>query len=217
MKRYLDRIQAGKTLADQIEKAHPELKKNDDVLIYALPRGGVPVASEIAKALELPLDVFIVRKIGHPMNEEFAIGAVSALGGLILNSALLDHGAGSLDDLNPILSKAQNELARREALYRKNKPYPDLQKKMILLVDDGIATGMTIKAAIEGIRRCHVKKIFIAVPVCAIEAYHALKPLVDDFICPMIVEHLGAVGAFYDDFTQVSDDEVIHTLSTSAF
>ncbi len=208
MNRYDDRYQAGKILADQLKS----YANNPDVLILALPRGGVPVAYEIAKALSAPLDIFVVRKLGVPHHEELAFGAIASSEATVYNQDIIQAYQLSASDINAVLLKERNELARRESKYRGSKPFPDLHDKIIILVDDGIATGATMRVAIKALRHQYPQRIVLAVPVAAISVLEELSHLVDEIVCPIKPQDLYAVGAWYDNFSQTLDEEVFKLL-----
>ncbi|KTD66647.1 phosphoribosyltransferase [Legionella santicrucis] len=208
---YSDRYQAGHVLADLLK----DYASRTDVIILALPRGGVPVAYEIAKKLSLELDIFIVRKLGVPGHEEFAMGAIASGGIVALNEEVLSTLHIEKDAVNNVLQSEQSELSRRESVYRGNKSFPDLMEKTIILVDDGIATGYTMRAAIAALKQKHPAKIIIAVPVAARSTCDELASLVDSIICPLRPVNFYAVGLWYNDFSQTTDDEVIKLLAIS--
>lgn len=208
---YSDRYQAGLVLADLLK----DYSKKTDVIILALPRGEVPVAYEIAKKLSLELDIFIVRKLGLPGHEEFAMGAIASGGTVALNEEVLSALHIEKDALNKVLQSEKDELSRRESVYRGNKSFPELTGQTVILVDDGIATGYTMRAAIAALKQKHPAKIIIAVPVAARSTCDELAPLVDAIICPLQPANFYAVGLWYNDFSQTTDDEVIKLLSVS--
>jgi predicted phosphoribosyltransferase len=209
MEKYQDRQQAGIVLAKHIK----DLALHN-CIILALPRGGVPVAYEIATALSLPLDVFIVRKLGVPGHEELAMGAIATGGTVVFNELLIKQLNLKATAINTVLKSEQKELIRREHLYRGEAPSPNFQGKTIILVDDGIATGFTMRAAINALKKHELESLIIAVPVAALETYKEMCPSVDRFVCPLTPVNLYAVGLWYEDFSQTSDDEVIELLRT---
>ncbi|WP_115711360.1 phosphoribosyltransferase [Legionella sainthelensi] len=208
---YSDRYQAGIVLADLLKN----YAKRADVIILALPRGGVPVAYEIAKKLSLKLDVFIVRKLGVPGHEEFAMGAIASGGIVVLNEEALSTLHIKKDAINQVIQSEQDELSRREFVYRGNQYFPELMEKTVILVDDGIATGYTMRAAIAALRQKHPAKIIIAVPVAARSTCDELAPLVETIVCPLQPANFYAVGLWYNDFSQTTDEEVIKLLASS--
>lgn len=201
---FHNRREAGRELAKRLA----EFAGRQDVLVLALPRGGVPVAYEVAEALKAPLDVFVVRKLGVPGYEELAMGAVASGGVRVLNRQTVEQLQISDRIIDQVTSKEQKELARRESLYRNGRPPPEVHGRTAILVDDGLATGATMKAAIEALRQQQPASIIVAVPVAAAETCEALRDLADEVICAFTPEPLYAVGAWYVDFSQTSDEEV---------
>ncbi len=204
MEKYADRYDAGKFLATYLE----QYTRNKDAIILALPRGGVPVAYELAKILSLPMDVFIVRKLGVPDHEELAMGAVASGGVIVFNDRIIRDLAISQLDINRVIESEKKEIERREEKYRGSRLFPDLTNKIVILVDDGIATGATIRAAIKSLRSKNIKKLIIAVPVASEETCRELVPLVDELVCPLMPQYFNAVGSWFEDFGQTSDSEV---------
>ena len=207
--KYLNRRQAGHRLSVLLK----QYANNPDVLILALPRGGVPVGYEIARALHVPLDVFIVRKLGLPQHEECAIGALASGGTIVWNEEIRSSISVEQSAIDRVLQKEQEELRRREQLYRGNVPYPVLEDKMIILVDDGIATGATMQAAVLALKKYHPKVLIVAVPVAQKDTCATLAKLVDKLVCPLKPRDLYAVGMWYEAFEQTTDEEVIACLS----
>lgn len=208
MERFSDRYEAGKRLA----KACQHYTGQPDALVLALPRGGVPVAYEIAKSLSLPLDVFLVRKLGMPGHEELAIGAIASGDITVFNQDILSQFRPSQNAIDKIIEEEKKELSRREASYRGGKPALNLKGKTIILVDDGIATGATVKAAVKALRGQKPKKLVLAIPVAALSSYKDMSLLVDEIICLLKPEYFNAVGLWYENFTQTSDEEVFQLL-----
>ena len=199
---YRDRSEAGQVLARALE----HYRNTEGALVLALPRGGVPVAYEVTRALGIPLDVFLVRKIGHPRQREYAIGALASGGALVLEP----HGEqlpGA--DIDPIVQEETLELERRERLYRHERPLPPIAGRTVIMVDDGLATGASMRAAIQALRARQPARLVVAVPVGAPEALRALNGLADEVVCPRQPEDFEAVGRWYQDFAQVSDEEVL--------
>lgn len=199
---YGDRQEAGQVLARALdqERGRPGL------LVLALPRGGVAVGFEVARALDAPLDVFVVRKLGLPGHEEYAIGAIASGGVRVLNS---DPGVTvSPQALARVIEREQAELARREQLYRGGQPPLELQGRTVIVVDDGLATGATMRAAAQAIRRRQPARLVVAVPVGAPETCRSLRAEADAVVCPAMPQPFRAVGLWYRDFPQSTDDEV---------
>ena len=205
---FSNRQDAGKQLAAKLIK----YKDRQDVKLLALPRGGVPVAYEVAKELNLPLDVLLVRKIGIPDHEETAMGAISIDDIAILNEELIQQLNISWQDIDRIIAKERKELRRRNDLYRKDKKPLDVKDKTVIVIDDGIAMGSTMYAAIAFLKKQQVRYITIAVPVSSKSAYQELRPEVDELICLHIPNNFYAVGNWYKTFSQISDKEVQNLL-----
>lgn len=211
MPQYLNRRQAGLVLADALRA----YKNRNDVIVLALPRGGVPVAYEAAKALHAPLDIYIVRKLGVPGHHELAMGAIAQGGVTIFNQDIINQLQISQEEIDAVIASENAELKRRETVYRGTQPFPSLQGKTVIIIDDGIATGATLKSAIMAIRQQQPKAIIAAVPVADRQIQDSLQTFVDVFVCPLLVENLQAVGLWYNDFSQTEDSEV-HALLTLA-
>jgi putative phosphoribosyl transferase len=208
MEKYIDRYEAGIILAEHLK----DYANQEHVIALALPRGGVPVAYEIATALSIPLDIFIVRKLGVPGHEELAMGAIASGGTVVFNEPLMNQLNIEQKLIDSVLAAEQKELVRRELLYRGNRPFPNLLGKTIILVDDGIATGATMLAAVKALHKHKPASIIIAVPVAARSTCEELKTLVDKIVCPLRPINFYAVGLWYEQFSQTSDDEVIELL-----
>lgn len=204
MKKYHDRYHAGKILAQQLLL----YANKKDTLILALPRGGVPVAYEIATQLHVSLDLFIVRKLGVPGHAELAMGALAMGGMMALNQDIINNLNITQEEIDAIQHKEIIELERRMTAYRGNRPYPIIQGKIIILVDDGIATGASMRVALMALRQMQPACIIVAVPVADQGVIDELEPLADVFICPLRPQQLQAVGVWYDDFSQTEDEEV---------
>ncbi len=210
--RYHDRAQAGRVLASMLT---PYANRRD-VLVLALPRGGVPVAYEVAKALHVPLDVFLVRKLGVPGHEELAMGAIAMGGVRVINEDVVRTLYMPPQVLDTVAFREERELERRERLYRDDRPLPVVRDKTVILIDDGLATGATMRAAVQALRVQAPAKIVVAVPVAAYTTYRQLSTQVDEIICPQTPEVFYGVGWWYEDFSQTSDQQVRELLSLSA-
>ncbi|HVX40304.1 MAG TPA: phosphoribosyltransferase [Gemmatimonadaceae bacterium] len=202
--RYADRADAGRRLATYLEK----YAGHRDVIVLALPRGGVPVGFEVAQALDVPLDVFVVRKLGLPWQEELAVGAIASGGAVVLNDDVVRLSGITREQIDRVTRVEEAELRRREQEYRGDRPFPDLTGKTVILVDDGLATGATMRAAVEALRREGPARVVVAVPVAAGETCRRLETVADDVVCAMTPDPFEAVGLWYHDFAQTSDAEV---------
>jgi predicted phosphoribosyltransferase len=209
--RFRDRRDAGRLLAQRLFA----YKDRDDVLVLALPRGGVPVGYEVARALRVPLDVLLVRKLGLPGHEELAIGAVATGGIRVLDASLLaQFGIGS-EVLERIAERETRELQRRERAYRGELPPRDVKGKTVILVDDGLATGSSMRAAVRALRQREPAAVVVAVPVAPPSTCESLREEADDVVCARAPEPFAAVGQWYDDFSQTSDAEVGELLAAA--
>lgn len=209
---FKDRTAAGQVLAKELAA----YANRSDVLILALPRGGVPVAFEVAKALNAPLDVFLVRKLGVPGQEELAMGALASGGVRVLNDEVVAGLGLSETIINKVAEKEQQELERRERLYRDDRPAPDLHGRTVILVDDGIATGATMRAALRALRQQQPARLVVGVPVSSPETCQEFQTEVDDIVCARTPRPFHSVGLWYDDFSQTTDDEVRDLLHRAA-
>jgi predicted phosphoribosyltransferase len=206
---YRDRTEAGRVLAERLG-AYAD---RPDVIVLALPRGGVPVGYEVARALHAPLDVFIVRKLGAPGHEELAMGAVATGGVRVVNEQVV-RALGIPDSvIDAVASWELEELRRRERLYRGDRPPPDVRGKTVILVDDGLATGSTMLAAVRALRQQQPARIVVAVPIAAPDTCELLRAEVDDVVCAVTPEPFYAVGLWYRDFSQTTDEEVRELLA----
>lgn len=205
---FKDRVEAGKMLAEKILP----LKGKAGVLILGIPRGGLPVAFEIAKLLKCPFDVFLVRKLGVPYHEELAMGAIAQGGIKYLNEDVIGYWQVTESDIQAVIVKEQQELDRRYAKYRGNRKPFNLAEKTVILVDDGLATGATMKAAILAVKTQQPKKIIVATPVSAQDTYREISQMVDEVVCIEAPEWFSAVGEWYQYFPQTTDEEVIEIL-----
>jgi putative phosphoribosyl transferase len=210
--RFRDRAHAGRVLA----RALLAYAGRDDVVVLALPRGGVPVAAELARALGVHLDVFVVRKLGLPGHEELAMGAVAPGGVLVLDHRLV-RGLGIPDEvLQETVEKELRELERREAAYRAGRPPLDLEGRTVILVDDGLATGATMRAAALALRKYKPARVVVAVPVASAETCDEFRADVDEIVCALTPSPFHAVGLWHDDFPQTGDEEVRELLRDSS-
>lgn len=208
---FRDRVEAGELLAERLSA----YRDQDDVVVLALPRGGVPVGHEVATALGVPLDVYVVRKLGVPGHEELAMGAIASGGVRLLNDDVV-HALGIPSSaIDSVARSEQLELARREQLYRGGRPPIVLANKTVILVDDGLATGSTMRAAVMAVRQQQPARVIVAVPVGAASTCAALARDADEVVCVRMPEPFIAVGLWYRDFTPTSDHEVRSLLGTS--
>jgi putative phosphoribosyl transferase len=208
---YKDRRDAGKRLACSLE----QFAGRADVVVLALPRGGVPVGFEVAEALGAPLDVFIVRKLGVPGHEEYAMGAVASGGVIVLNEEATRSLRIPASMIEGVAAREQKEIVRRDRLYRGDRPPLDVRDKTIIIVDDGLATGSTMRAAVAALRNRSPKRIIVAVPVGAESSCDQLREVADEVICPSMPEPFEAVGLWFENFEQTSDAEVHELLDRS--
>lgn len=201
---FRDRGDAGRQLAEHLAG----YAGRRDVVVLALPRGGVPVAYEIARALKAPLDVYTVRKLGVPGHEELAMGAVASDGSYVVDEGIVDGAGVTLQQFQAELVHEYAELKRREAAYRDDRAEPDLRGMCAIVVDDGLATGASMQSAVGALRQRKPAEIVVAVPVGAPQSCRALSLVADRVVCPNQPEYFGAVGFYYADFSQVEDDDV---------
>jgi predicted phosphoribosyltransferase len=209
---FRDRAEAGQLLATRLAS----YADRPDVVVLGLPRGGVPVAYEVARALHVPLEVFVVRKLGLPGREELAIGAIATGGVRILNNDLVRALEIPRKVIDEITAQEQQELERRERLYRGDRPVRDVRGRTVILVDDGLATGSTMRAAVAALRQGEPARIVIAAPVGAADTCAELQQEADEAVCARTPEPFHAVGLWYKDFTQTTDDEVHELLRRAA-
>jgi putative phosphoribosyl transferase len=206
---YEDRREAGRLLAERLER----YRGAADLLVLALPRGGVAVAFEVAHALHAALDVFVVRKLGYPGHEEYAMGAIASGGVRVMN---IEPGLAVPDDaVANVVRREEAELARREQLYRGERPPLALGGRTVIVVDDGLATGSTMRAAVAAIRQQRPARLVAAVPLGAAETCESLRREVDELVCPAMPQPFRAVGLWYRDFPQTGDDEVRELLAAA--
>jgi len=206
---YRDRIDAGRQLAARLSG----YANRDDVLVLALPRGGVPVAYEVAKALRVPLDIFLVRKLGVPGHEELAMGAISTGGVRVLNDDVVNYLGIPGEVIDAVAMDELRELERRERAYRDDRPEPNIQGKTVILIDDGLATGSTMRAAAAALRQKNPARVIVAVPVSATQTCDEYRMGVDEIICAKTPEPFLGVGRWYEDFSQTTDEEVRQLLA----
>ena len=209
--RFRDRQDAGRALAGALAP----WAGRSDVVVLGLPRGGVVVAKEVADALRAPLDVWVVRKLGLPDNPELAIGAIARGGVRVLNEEMIRELGVPADVLAAVAAAEGLELERRERTYRGDQPFPDLAGKTAILVDDGFATGSTMRAAVAAVRTLAPARVVVAVPVGAAPTCAELRGIADDVVCLFSPEDFRAVGLWYEDFAQTTDDEVRELLASS--
>jgi predicted phosphoribosyltransferase len=209
---FLDRVDAGRRLAAALS----HYANKPDLLILALPRGGVPVAYEVARELRAPLDVFLVRKLGFPGHPELAMGAIATGGVRILDEYLIETYGVPEDAIEYVTEMEQRELERREKLYRDGRPAPVVRDHTVILIDDGLATGSTMRAAVEALRQEGARKIVVAVPIAPVDTCEAMRKEVDEIVCAVTPEPFRAVGIWYADFSETSDDEVREILARAA-
>ena len=209
---FTDRADAGQRLAQQLQ----HYRDRDDVVILALPRGGVPVAFEVARALRAPLDVLVVRKLGVPGREELAMGAIASGGTRVLNDDVVRHLRVPPEALERVAAHEARELERRERAYRGGHPPLDVQGKTTLLIDDGLATGATMRAAVRVVRQSNAARVVLAVPVASAETCREFRNEVDEVVCADTPADFYAVGQAYRDFSQTSDEEVRTLLNRAA-
>jgi predicted phosphoribosyltransferase len=208
---FHDRADAGRQLAAYLA----DYARNRDAIVLALPRGGVPVAFEVAKAIGAPLDVYIVRKLGVPGHEELAMGAVASDGNYVIDEATIDALGVTRQEFEAVLSRELAEIKRRERAYRDARPEPDLSGKTVIVVDDGLATGASMIAALAALAQRNPAEIAVAVPVAPADTCRSLQQYADRVFCLHQPVHFGAVGFYYTNFGQLEDDEVRHLLSLS--
>jgi putative phosphoribosyl transferase len=209
---FQDRTDAGRQLAEKLLS----YAGRDDVIVLALPRGGVPVAFEVAQRLGVPLDVFVVRKLGVPGHEELAMGAIASGGVRVLNEDVLYVLPDAQSIVEMVTAIEREELKRRERDYRSDRPAPDVRGRTVILVDDGLATGATMRAAAAALRQQGAAKIIVAVPVGAPSTCYEIRGVADDVFCLQTPGSFMGVGQYYEDFSQTTDEEVRELLAASA-
>jgi putative phosphoribosyl transferase len=206
---FPNRMEAGRQLAQKLK----QYAGRDDVIVLGLPRGGVPVANEVANQLHAPLDVFIVRKLGVPGVEELAAGAIASGGVRVLNEDVMRAIPNADQAIEALTARETAELQRREQIYREGRPAPELRDRIAILVDDGLATGATMRAAVKALRQRGAAKIVVGVPVGPPDTCHEIEEQADETICLSTPEFFQAVGQYYDDFSQTTDDDVRELLA----
>jgi putative phosphoribosyl transferase len=209
---FRDRADAGRRLAALLEG----YRNRPEVIVLALPRGGVPVGYEVVRELHAPLDVFLVRKLGVPGQEELAMGAIATGGVRVLNQDVLRYLSISDEVIDLVAAAEERELERRERAYRDDLPAPDLRERTVILVDDGLATGSTMRAAARALRKLQPARIVVAVPVASRQTCDELEAEVDEVVCAETPEPFRGVGLWYEDFSQTSDEEVRSLLASAA-
>jgi putative phosphoribosyl transferase len=206
---FRDRREAGRLLAPMLR----EYAARDDVVVLALPRGGVPVGFEIALALGAPFDAFAVRKLGVPGQEELAMGALAGSGAAVVDRALIEALGLSRVEVARVIERERVELSRRQNLYRDHRPYPRIEGKTVIVIDDGLATGASMFAAVDALRQLNPARIIVAVPVGPAQTCQTLRQHADDVVCYQAPDPFCAVSAWYVDFDQISDQEVRRLLA----
>lgn len=209
---FRNRIEAGRLLAKNLTK----YARRPDVLVLALPRGGVPVGYEVAQALEAPLDVFVVRKLGVPGHEELAMGAIASGGVRVLNHSVVNSLHIADETIDAAAARELRELERRERAYRDHRPAPELRDRTVIIVDDGVATGSTMYAAIAALREHGAAHLVVAVPTIAKETFQEMRRVVDELIGVIVAEDFYGVGQWYEDFSQTTDEEVRELLARAS-
>lgn len=202
--KFRDRSDAGRALAAALR----HYANHTDVLVLALPRGGVPVAYEVARELGAPLDIFLVRKLGVPGHEEYAMGAIAEGGSIVLSRDVIQQLGIPPRAVESVIQQERAELERRARLYRNGRPPPEVRDRVVILVDDGLATGSTMRAAVQALRSLRPARVLVAVPVAPAETCEALRDLADEVVCLRTPEPFYAVGLWYADFAQTLDNEV---------
>lgn len=206
---FKDRHDAGQRLAEALAR----YANNNDVIVLGLPRGGVAVAYEISKTLNVPLEILLVRKLGVPGQEELAMGAIASRDVRVFNYDIIQALQISSEEINAVIAQEEQELKRRDELYRQGREFPDLKNQIVILIDDGIATGATMRAAISALKVLQPKKIVVAVPVAARSTCDELGKMVNEVVCLAMPEPLYGIGMWYADFPQLNDEEVIKFLN----
>src|SRR6516164_8873119 len=209
---FYDRVEAGRLLARELRK----YAGRSDVVVLALPRGGVPVGFQVASELKAPLDIFVVRKLGVPGHEELGMGAIATGGVRILHDALIRELGLSKQTIDLVSAQEWRELERREKLYRGDRPAQVLENRTVIIVDDGLATGSTMKAAVQAVRQLNPARLIVAVPTAPAETCEEICQIADEAVCALTPEPFFAVGGSYQDFTPTTDDEVRDLIERAA-
>lgn len=209
---FRDRVHAGQLLAQKLM----DYANREGVLVLAVPRGGVPVGFEVARALHAPLDVFVLRKLGVPWQEELGFGAVASGGVRVVEQKMIEVLGLTSEEIEAVVEREESELRRRERVYRDDRPVPNVEGKIVLLVDDGIATGSSMLAAVAALRQLKPSKIVIAVPVAAASTTKRLRKIADEFVAVEAPHAFYAVGQFYGDFQPTTDEEVVDLLERAS-
>lgn len=209
MRELTNRRSAGRAIATKLTA----YRDKENVIVLGLPRGGIPVAYEVALALNAPLDLLMVRKLGLPRHKEFAMGAIAHGGVRILNDQIIQSYRITDDVIEYVAANELKELRRREHIYRENRPWPDLNHQCVILVDDGLATGASMRAAIEAVRLLHADEVVMAVPVAAKRTLNELAQWTDEAVCLVMPEPFYFVGQWYEEFDQTTDEEVLRLLA----
>jgi putative phosphoribosyl transferase len=212
MRRFIDRSDAGRALAVELSRG----RNLDDAVVLGLPRGGVPVAHQVARGLSLPLDVLVVRKLGLPSQPELAMGAIASGGAMVLNEDVLRYLHSRESELERVAARERTELERRERAYRGQRPPLRLSGRRVILVDDGLATGATMEAAVRAVRQLGASGVIVAVPVAAPESRDRIAAVADEVVCLQAPMMFSAVGQWYEDFSQTTDEEVERLLGSGA-
>lgn len=201
-------IQDRKTAGQELARALEEYRNREHLVVLALPRGGVPVATEIAEHLGAELDLMIVRKLGMPGHEELAMGAIASGGARVLNHQVIEIGGVSDDAIEKVAERELRELERRALAYRGDRPWPDMSDATVILVDDGLATGASMRVALEALKAYRPREVVVAVPVAPADTIRKLQDIATAVVCLATPDHFASIGQWYQDFNQVSDDEV---------
>jgi putative phosphoribosyl transferase len=209
---YADRAAAGRAMAIELAR----YARRRDVVVLALPRGGVPVAYEVAVALDAPLDVFLVRKLGVPGREELAMGAIASGGVRVLNHEIVEAFGIPEEIIAQVTAEEHRELERREELFRDGRAMPELRGRTVILMDDGLATGATMRAAVRALRLHAPARVIVAVPIAAAETCEAIRREADEIVCALTPRPFVSVGIWYEDFSQTTDEEVCRLLRRAA-